>query len=292
MSGRNGLDHHGGTRRHPRPAESAAVRLHDLSRTCARRQHGSLYRRARTAHVRGRAYSRRGFSRPAGRVLRSKHRAAFHDAGDRAARGRVRPSRRRPTVASCSIRSARAMWATRFWWMLKSLGFDNARRARRRARQMEGRKARALETGPAKGYPAGDLHRKTASRIFRRQARTLRPAASAIRSSSTRSARNSTRAWSRAATAGPAAFPAAATCRRRRCSIRRPRPSCRWRTPQQNSRRRASPRTSAWSPIAAAASRPPSICSCSHRLGYDNLTLYDGSMGEWAKDESLPIETG
>ena len=29
-----------------------------------------------------------------------------------------------------------------------------------------------------------------------------------------------------------------------------------------------------------------------HRLGYDNLTLYDGSMGEWAKDSSLPIETG
>jgi len=25
-------------------------------------------------------------------------------------------------------------------------------------------------------------------------------------------------------------------------------------------------------------------------LGYDNLTLYDGSMGEWAKDASLPIE--
>jgi thiosulfate/3-mercaptopyruvate sulfurtransferase len=28
------------------------------------------------------------------------------------------------------------------------------------------------------------------------------------------------------------------------------------------------------------------------QLGYDNLTLYDGSMGEWAKDTSLPIETG
>ena len=28
-----------------------------------------------------------------------------------------------------------------------------------------------------------------------------------------------------------------------------------------------------------------------HRLGYENLTLYDGSMGEWAKDEALPIET-
>ncbi|WP_426437980.1 sulfurtransferase [Bradyrhizobium genosp. P] len=29
-----------------------------------------------------------------------------------------------------------------------------------------------------------------------------------------------------------------------------------------------------------------------HRLGYGDLTLYDGSMGEWAKDMLLPIETG
>jgi thiosulfate/3-mercaptopyruvate sulfurtransferase len=29
-----------------------------------------------------------------------------------------------------------------------------------------------------------------------------------------------------------------------------------------------------------------------HQLGYGKLTLYDGSMGEWATDESLPIETG
>ena len=28
-----------------------------------------------------------------------------------------------------------------------------------------------------------------------------------------------------------------------------------------------------------------------HQLGYDRLTLYDGSMGEWAKDPALPIET-
>jgi thiosulfate/3-mercaptopyruvate sulfurtransferase len=28
-----------------------------------------------------------------------------------------------------------------------------------------------------------------------------------------------------------------------------------------------------------------------HQLGYDDITLYDGSMGEWAKNESLPIET-
>ena len=29
-----------------------------------------------------------------------------------------------------------------------------------------------------------------------------------------------------------------------------------------------------------------------HQLGYPDLTLYDGSMGEWARDPDLPIETG
>ena len=29
-----------------------------------------------------------------------------------------------------------------------------------------------------------------------------------------------------------------------------------------------------------------------HQLGYDDLALYDASMGEWARDPSLPIETG
>jgi thiosulfate/3-mercaptopyruvate sulfurtransferase len=28
-----------------------------------------------------------------------------------------------------------------------------------------------------------------------------------------------------------------------------------------------------------------------YQLGYDRLALYDGSMGEWARDEALPIET-
>jgi thiosulfate/3-mercaptopyruvate sulfurtransferase len=28
-----------------------------------------------------------------------------------------------------------------------------------------------------------------------------------------------------------------------------------------------------------------------YQLGYENITLYDASMGEWAKDTSLPIET-
>lgn len=29
-----------------------------------------------------------------------------------------------------------------------------------------------------------------------------------------------------------------------------------------------------------------------HQLGFDNITLYDASMGEWARDPALPIEVG
>src|SRR5205823_8175797 len=44
------------------------------------------------------------------------------------------------------------MWATRFWWMLQSLGFENAAvlDGGLDKWKLEGR---PLETGPAKGYP-------------------------------------------------------------------------------------------------------------------------------------------
>jgi len=29
-----------------------------------------------------------------------------------------------------------------------------------------------------------------------------------------------------------------------------------------------------------------------HQLGYEHIAVYDDSMSEWAKDESLPMETG
>jgi thiosulfate/3-mercaptopyruvate sulfurtransferase len=63
--------------------------------------------------------------------------------------------------------------------------------------------------------------------------------------------------------------------------------------------RQASP-----SPFTGAIRDRQVICYCGggisatvdlfllHQLGFDNLTLYDGSMGEWAKDSVLPIEKG
>ena len=54
------------------------------------------------------------------------HAAALHDAGDGAARGRVRPPRVGAGTRVVLYSIGTMMWATRFWWMLRSLGFDGA----------------------------------------------------------------------------------------------------------------------------------------------------------------------
>src|SRR5438046_10599961 len=45
-----------------------------------------------------------------------------------------------------------AMWATRFWWMLRSLGFENLSVLDGGLDKWKA-EGRAVETGPAKGYP-------------------------------------------------------------------------------------------------------------------------------------------
>src|SRR6266446_1248094 len=45
-----------------------------------------------------------------------------------------------------------AMWATRFWWMLNSLGFENVSVLDGGLDKWKA-ESRAVETGPAKGYP-------------------------------------------------------------------------------------------------------------------------------------------
>ena len=47
---------------------------------------------------------------------------------------------------------ATSMWATRFWWMLRSLGFDNVAVLDGGLDKWKA-EGRALENGPAKGYP-------------------------------------------------------------------------------------------------------------------------------------------
>ena len=153
------------------------------------------------------------------------------------------------------------------------------RGARRRSRQMEARRPRARNrTG--EGISARDIHGQTETGIFRRQARDARRH---VRAGHGRRQR-ARPAVSQGAGAQP--LRPARPCPRQLQRVgsdaaRSPdqgfRPA--WRRRKPNSRRRASRKTSAWSPIAAAASRRPSICSCCISLA---TTISPSTTARWA----------
>jgi thiosulfate/3-mercaptopyruvate sulfurtransferase len=182
------------------------------------------------------------------------------------------------------------MWATRFWWMLRSLGFD--------ALVLDGgldkwkAEGRAIETGPAKGYPPATFTAKPRAGYFVDSRQTLKA---------------STETNSVVVNAlGPQFHKGLEPSRYGRAG----------RIPGSVNVSAATlvdPESKTFLPLADAATkfagagvtkdkRVVAYCGGGisatidllqlYRLGYDNLTLYDGSMGEWAMDESLPIETG
>ena len=183
------------------------------------------------------------------------------------------------------------MWATRFWWMLTSLGFENlsvldggldkwkARRPRHRNRTRQ-------------GIQAGDVHGETKTGFFVDKHETL--AATSERNTVVVNA------------LGPQFHKGLEPSRYGRPG--RVPGSC-----NVSAATLLDPQTKAFVPLADAEAKFKAqgitkdkrvVAYCGggisatidlfllHRLGYDNLTLYDGSMGEWAKDTSLPIETG
>ena len=184
-----------------------------------------------------------------------------------------------------------AMWATRFWWMLKSLGFDHVA-------VLDGgldtwkAEGRAVETGPAKGYPPASFTAKPRAGYFVDKHETLR--ASGDRNTVVVNALN------------PQLYKGLEPSRYGRAG----------RIPGSVNVSAATlydPATKAFVPLAEAErkfaaqgvtkdKRVVAYCGGGisatidlfllHRLGYANLTLYDASMGEWAKDDALPIETG
>ena len=108
------------------------------------------------------------------------------------------------------------MWATRFWWMLRSLGFDDAAVLDGGLDKWKA-EGRPLETGAPRGYPPATFVaaprdgpvrrcRKGEGRHRAPRHRHRERAGAAVPSA----------AWSPAATAAPAACPAASTFRRPR----------------------------------------------------------------------------
>jgi thiosulfate/3-mercaptopyruvate sulfurtransferase len=184
-----------------------------------------------------------------------------------------------------------AMWATRFWWMLQSLGFENASVLDGGLDKWKA-EGRAVETGPTKGYPPAMFTAKPRSGYFVGKQEVL--AASRDRNTVVVNALNQQlhRALEPSRYGRPGRIPGS-------CNV--------------SAATLVDPQTKAFVPLAEAEAKFAAqgvtrdkrvVAYCGggisatvdlfllHRLGYDNLTLYDGSMGEWAKDSSLPIEVG
>jgi len=181
------------------------------------------------------------------------------------------------------------MWATRFWWMLKSLGFDDAAvlNGGFDAWKAEGR---PTQSGPAKGYPPGDFKAVPRPGFFVDKGAVL----AAVRGANTaivnalgpqfHQGLEPSRYGRPGRIPGSVNVPAATLIDGRKNFV--------------------APGDAQVAFAAQGVSRDKRvICYCGggisatidlfllHQLGYDNLTLYDGSMGEWAKDPALPIET-
>jgi thiosulfate/3-mercaptopyruvate sulfurtransferase len=182
------------------------------------------------------------------------------------------------------------MWATRFWWMLRSLGFDAAA-------VLDGgfdkwkAEGQPTESGPARGYPPAAFKARPRPGLFVDKRAVL----SATREPNTvivnapgpqfHKGLEPSRYGRPGRVPGSVNVPAATL---------------------------ADPAQKAFTTLADAEAKFGAqgvtadkrvICYCGggisatidlfvlHQLGYDDLTLYDGSMGEWAKDSALPIET-
>lgn len=182
------------------------------------------------------------------------------------------------------------MWSTRFWWMLKSLGFDGAA-------VLDGgfdkwkAEGRSTESGPPKGYPSAVFKAKPRAGMFvgkddvqRAIGRTDTVTVNALGPQFHKGLEPSR--YGRPGRVPGSVNVSAATL--------------------------VDAQSKTFTTLADAEAKLQAqgvtkdkrvVCYCGggisatvdlfllHQLGYDNLTLYDGSMGEWAKDTSLPIET-
>ena len=182
------------------------------------------------------------------------------------------------------------MWATRFWWMLRALGFD-------RAAVLDGgfdkwkAEGRPMESGPAKRYPAATFKANPRPGLFVAKEAVLGALGDQGTVIVNALGPQFHKGLEPSRYGRPGRIPG---------SVNVPAASL------------VDPATKAFSTLDDAEAKFNArgvtkdrdvICYCGggisatidlfllHQLGHDKLALYDGSMGEWAKDKALPIET-
>jgi thiosulfate/3-mercaptopyruvate sulfurtransferase len=182
------------------------------------------------------------------------------------------------------------MWATRFWWMLRSLGFD-------RAAVLDGgfdkwkAEGRPTERGAARGYPPATFKATARAGFFVDKHAVL--AATADRSTVIVNALGPQfhKGLEPSRYGRPGRVPGSVNV-----------PAASLVDAAQKDFTTLSDARAKFAAQGVGADKRI-ICYCGggisatidlfllYQLGHDALALYDGSMGEWARDPSLPIET-
>ena len=182
------------------------------------------------------------------------------------------------------------MWATRFWWMLRSLGFDNSAVLDGGLDKWKA-EGRPLEPGASRGYPAATFVAAPRAGLF--------VDAAAVKAAIGRDDTVTVNAL------GP-------QFHRGLEPSRYGRPGRVPGSVNVSAATLVDPATKGFTTLADAEAKfaaqgvskdKRTICYCGggisatidlfllHQLGHDDIALYDASMGEWAKTASLPIET-
>jgi thiosulfate/3-mercaptopyruvate sulfurtransferase len=182
------------------------------------------------------------------------------------------------------------MWATRVWWMLRAVGFDGAAVLDGGFDRWQA-EGRPIETGEPRGYPPATFTARPRPRLIVDKT-AVRAAIGDPRTVAVNAlAPPSHRGLGSSPYARPGRVPG---------SVNVPAASL----VDPATRGFVSPADALARFAAVGIDRDKRVIAyCGggiaatldlfllHRLGFDDLTLYDGSMSEWANDPSLPIET-
>ena len=184
--------------------------------------------------------------------------------------------------------TANAQWATRIWWMLRAFGFDDAA-VLNGGFQKWTAEGRPVSTEPARYSPAQFTPRPRPALFAGRDA--VRSAIGDRAICTVNALAPDLHSGENARYGRPGRVPGSVNI-----------PAASLLDPETNCF--LDPETVAGRFAAAGASPDKQIITyCGggiaatldafllHQLGYEDISVYDNSMSEWAKDESLPIET-
>jgi thiosulfate/3-mercaptopyruvate sulfurtransferase len=187
--------------------------------------------------------------------------------------------------------TANAQWASRIWWMLRTFGFDNAALLNGGFQKWKA-EGRPVSTAPAPTPAPAKFTVKPRPRLFTGKDE-VKNAIGATAVCTINALAPDLHRGDNARYGRPGRVPGSVNV-----------PAASLLNPKDNTFRPADEVAAVFHSVGAAGKDDRIIVYCGggiaatldafllHQLGYKDITIYDDSMSQWAKDETLPIEVG